>query len=262
MKKLYRLCSFQFWGIGIKAFFVCAALLVFQLVAFSRQSFNNNKIRFEQFMQQAEYSTMFFIAFALILIIIAVSVYQRYFGSKSIYTIMSLPVNKVGIYLSFIIPGIIAILMLCFTQIISVYISYQIILQKAVLMTGHTSSIALILPKDVDYMDNALFLSFVRYDYLRLLLPLNLLDFARSICLIVSPVITVIYFAFCERSRKYEGMVLVIFQAILMWTIISNINNTLNSTIEFTIATISLSVILSLLCAFLTYRLIKNKEVV
>lgn len=260
MKNFYRLCRFQFWNIGIKSFFVCIALLLFQLIAFSNQFFGSG-IRLEQFMQRSGYSTMFFIALALILIIIAVSVYERYLGSKSIYTVMSLPVGKAHIYFSFIIPGIIAILMLCFTQIISVHISYQITLYKMAYARGMFSSIAPMQPIKVDYMNNAVFLSFVRYDYLRLLLPLNLLDLARSVSLLVAPVITVIYFAFCERSRKYDGMVLVLLQCILLWQIVRNINNT-NFTNSATIVVISISFLFSLLCAFLTYRLMKNNDVV
>ena len=263
MKKFYRLCSFQFLGIGIKAFFVCIALLIFQLIAFSNQLFGSG-IRLEQFMQRSGYSTMFYITFALILIIIATSVYQRYFGSKSIYTIMSLPVSKARIYYSFIIPGIVAVLMLCFTQIISVYLSYIITLNKLAQSQGVLSSSFLLnkMPlSEVNYMDNAVFLSFVRYDYLRLLLPLNLLDLARSICVLIAPVITVIYFAFCERSRKYGGMALVLLQGIFLWQIVTNINNTYFSSVG-TIIVITLSLLLSLLCAFLTYRLMKNKDVV
>jgi len=263
MRKFYRLCSFQFWGIGIKIFFVCAALLIFQLISFSNQSFMNG-VRLEQYMQRSGYSTMFFIAFALIMIIIAVSVYQRYFGAKSIYTLMSLPMNKTSVYLSFIIPGIIAVLMLVFTQIISVHLSHIITLSKLSRYTPMYSS-TLILERiplsEVDYMDNAVFLSFIRYDYLRMLLPLNLFDWVRSLSLLIAPIVSVVTFAFCERSRRYAGMGLVLLQAILMWQIVSNINNT-SFTNAATIVCLSLSFLLTLLCVFLTYRLIKSKDVV
>ena len=33
MKKFYRLCNFQFLNVGIMSFFVCVALLIFQLTA-------------------------------------------------------------------------------------------------------------------------------------------------------------------------------------------------------------------------------------
>ena len=156
--------------------------------------------------------------------------------------------------------------MLCFTQIISVHLSYIITLDeiaKSQSFLHHASMLTI--PKiplsEVIYMDNAVFLSFVRYDYLRLLLPLNLLDLARSVCVLIAPVITVIYFAFCERSRKYGGMGLVLLQGILIWQIVSKINNTY-FTNAAAIVVISLSLLLSVLCAFLTYRMMKNKDVV
>jgi hypothetical protein len=211
-------------------------------------------------MQRAGYHTMFLIAFILILIIIAVSVYQRYYGSKSIYTVMSLPVSKAGIYCSFLIPGLIAILMLSFTQVISVYLSYEMTLEKYAIIEVMSSADGIIQRTKYDYMDNAVFLSFIRYNYLRIFLPLSWLDAVRSICLLTSPVITVLYFAFCERGRKYGGMALILLQGILLWQIVNGINNTNITVVEGAIP-IFFSLLLSILCAFLTYRLIRNRKI-
>ena len=261
MKKFYRLCSFQFVSIGTKTLFVCAALIIFQLITFFNQPFTN-RARLEQYMQVSGYGTMFLIAFVSVLIIIAISIYQRYFGSKSIYTIMALPIpmRKISICFSFIIPGVIAVLMLCFTQIISVFASNQILIAKATYVTGGMDVTQM---ETTAYMNNSTFLSFVRYDYLRLLLPLDLIDLARLICLLTAPVVAVVYLAFCERSRKYGRMALVLLQGILMWQITSNINTTIFVTSHITtLVFICMSFLLTLLCGFLTCRLIKRKDII
>lgn len=262
MKGFYKLSSFQFWSIGVKTFFICIALLVFQIVSFSNQLFGSG-IRLEQFMQRSGFDMMFMIAYVLILAVIVISVYQKYFGSKSIYTIMSLPVSRASIYLSFIIPGVIAVLMLCLTQIANVFICHQITLDKLAYHSGMLSSTITTQPVKVDYMNNDIFLAFVRYDYLRLLLPLSLFDLARSLCLLIAPVVTLVFTALCERSKKYGLMALVLLQAILLWQIAGNINNTSTTTAYGTsIVCICICSAVTLLCEFLSYRLIKSKAIV
>jgi hypothetical protein len=257
MRKIYRLCSHQFWRIGIWSIVVCIALLIFQLAGLKRQLVGMMNIRLEQLLQGAGYSTMFFIAFSLLLIIIAGSVYQKYFGAKSIYTIMSLPVSKVGIYCSFLIPGLIAILMLCFTQVISVYLGYEMASDKYIYMKSILSADSSMV---YEYMDNAVFLSFVRYGFLRIFLPLSWLDLARSVCLLAAPVITVLFFAFCERSRKYGRMGFILIQVILLWQIYRSINNATFNVVEVSVL-LFFSHLISFLCAFWTYRMIVNRNI-
>lgn len=251
MKGLYKLCNFQFLNLFVKGFAVCVGLFIMQIIAFSGQTFDLG-IRFEQFMQHSGFNTMFLLAYILLLVIIALSVYQRYFGSKSIYTIMALPVSKGVLYLSFILPAILIILMLCLTQIISVYVCHQILIEK-------------ITERDVSrvYMNNSLFLSFIRYDYLRLLLPLSFLDLARSIILLIAPVVTIVYGAFCERSHRYLGEILVLIQLSLVWRLVIQINDTsITTSYRNSIIYICISFALTVMFAILSCKMLSHKSVV
>lgn len=243
MKGLYKLCDYQFRNLFVKVLSVCIGLFVVQVAAFSSQLFGSG-IRFEQFMQHAGFSTMFLAAYLLILISIALSVYQRYFGSKSMYTLMALPVSPKVLYLSFLLPAVVSVLMLCFTQIASVYICYFILIKIKMTQTV--------------FMNNALFLSFIRYDYLRLFLPLNLLDWVRSLTLIVVPEITVIFMAFSERSRQYIGALPILFQIIWLWEIANSVSEV--SPAKF-FGSILICLALAVFQVFLSVRMLKKKSI-
>ncbi|OJU18443.1 MAG: hypothetical protein BGN88_11295 [Clostridiales bacterium 43-6] len=259
MKGLYKLSSFQFYSMLLKAFLVCAGLFVMQFIAFSGQLFGSG-IRLEQFMQRSNFHTMFLVAYLLILVVIALSVYQRYFGAKSIYTLMKLPVSRGALFWSFILPAILVVLMLCLTQILSVFACNQyLIMRKTAQMGG--MDIAQI--KSTAYMHNNLFLAFVRYDYLRLLLPLNLLDLARSIVMLIAPVVTVIYVAFCERSRKFLRLVLVLIQVYCLWQLVTMINQTsIANTDTTTMVCIGISSVLTAWFIVQSHRMIKQKTMI
>jgi hypothetical protein len=243
MLKVYNLINFQFLHMLKKSWAIVAALIVFQVISFYIYITRNDysMARVEQLIQKSGFSTIFLVCFILILGIIVLSIYEGYFSSKSIYTINSLPIKKFYIYLSYLIPGVVILFMLAIAQYISVFISWNIM--SSMLKQANNG-----------YMNNALFLTFLRCDYLRPFIPLNLYDILKSLVLIVSPCAAVLFVAFSERSKQYGSIVLFVIWGLCYWNFTSNYNGSWGF-----VVLLSFIILLTFWFIQRSYLLLKNK---
>ncbi|MGZ9583119.1 hypothetical protein [Paenibacillus marinisediminis] len=138
------------------------------------------------------------------------TIYASYWGSKSIYTYLTLPVRREMLYLSKLSAGILCLLLLLAAQLISMLISYQMF-----------HSIVFNYSSGEHVMSNGLFLSFVRSEYVRLILPFSLKGAISTFAIIVTFVTGLYYGAICERSKRYWGYVVLFAAAILLFNVLT-----------------------------------------
>lgn len=158
-----------------------------QIIALLIQLFNpvQQYLRFEDMMQAAGYPAIFFAVLAAFLLITALQFYQHYLGSKSIYTLLSMPTDRRLVLFSKWAAGYLGALTLAAVQLLWIFVSYGFYRYA--------------LP-EIPRMNNGLFLAFMRSSFLRLLLPFSFYPFLISLfCLAVLALLS-LYCVLCERS--------------------------------------------------------------
>jgi hypothetical protein len=158
-------------------------------------------IPYEELFASSGAVTVFFLAFAAGCGLVLLSVLSNYYGSKSIYTLMTLPQNRSRLYYSKLIAGFMVFLILITAQLISALLGYFLYapkIQKVLQETG-PSGVKFI----YEHAKNGLFLAFVRSGFFRLLYPLSLESLVSTIAILVSFLCGLYYGVFSERSRSY-----------------------------------------------------------
>jgi len=162
------------------------------------KDYSNIYKRFEVIYSSSGCIIIFLIYFAVLCVYLLKSIYTQYWGSKSIYTLLSLPVKREAVYFSKLAAFFIAFLVFFAAQLISVLLSYSIVASKV-------SRI-----QEGEYlMNNGLFLAFIRSGFLRIILPLTAESIVSTASIVITIVITVYYGALCERSKRYWGFIFI-----------------------------------------------------
>jgi len=202
MKGFYRLLNFEFakWLAFIAA--VCAVaifappiMLYRQLKHYSEYAVNE---RFEEVYASSGSVLLFLILFALVCAFFLITVYADYWGSKSVYTYLTLPVRREALYFSKAAALVIGLLLLLTAQLIGIRLGYSLYESK---VAGYGDGQFV--------MRNGYFLAMVRSEFFRLLLPLSFSRMLSSLGLLLVTATGLYYGALCERSRKYSGFVVV-----------------------------------------------------
>ena len=208
MKSLVNMISFEFRRIAPYVYAICGGLLVVQLISFlfCRTKIELQYCNFEVLLELSNYPLIFLFAFITVLMVNCFSFSQNYFGSKSIYTLMSLPSNRNNIYISKMISGLIAVLFVVVVQIFGVFLTYRIYL------VGQTY-----LP-----IQNGLFMVFMRTKFLRSIMPFDFISFLVMIICAVSLVAATLHVFICIKRSSLINMAIV--SIIVLWTT-QTINN-------------------------------------
>ncbi len=129
-------------------------------------------LRFETMMSRAGLEMLFAVVYAMYLVGVAFSTTADIVGTKSIYTLLSIPGGSKWIYISKLIAALMWGLMLLACLLLSVLMSYGI----------YASFYRQEYYIDF-FMKNGLFLAFVRSPLLRMLLPMSLITSLLSLLL-------------------------------------------------------------------------------
>lgn len=199
MRILYKLINHEFRFIYKLVILIAVILILGQniLIYIAARDYPPGRyIPFEDLLKVSGAPVVFYICFVLILACYVYSVVSNYYGSKSIYTLMSIPGSRPLIYLSKVISGFIYLMMLASSQFISIFLGYLFF------STSYTVSDTegfLSFEKPV----NGLFLAFVRSDFLRFLFPMSG-ESVVSTCIIAVSVMLGIFFAsYCILAHRY-----------------------------------------------------------
>jgi hypothetical protein len=198
MKKFYKLLNYEVSQYITKVIIICFGTIISPLLLLNGAltDYSNLYQRFETIYESSGSIIVFAIYFAAICGICIQSLYSNYSGSKSIYTLITLPMKREGIYFSKLIAFFIYFLMFFSAQLISVFISYALVSSKSAAWEGGKY-----------LMNNGLFLAFLRSGFLRILLPLGLEGIISTVSIFVVIVCSLFYGLLCERSKRFWGFI-------------------------------------------------------
>ena len=198
MKDLYRLFNIEFakWLVFIAI--LCAAAIVAPLVLLHNQVKHYSEYsvtqRFEDVYAASGSQLLFLVFLALVCAYFLKTLYADYWGSKGIYTYLTLPVKRETLYFSRLIAFATCLLLLLASQLLSIRLGYALYASK-VASYGEGQFV----------MHNGYFLAMIRSDFFRLLLPLSFSRLLSSLGLFLSIATGFYYGVLCERSRKRYG---------------------------------------------------------
>lgn len=203
LKKFIYLINFELSSVLFKTLIAAGMLIIIQLISFTAVILNdkNKYLRFEELAIMAGYSKSFFITAALVLGIIAFCFYKNWLGSKNIYALLCIPINRSFIYFSKLIAAVISIIILMTMQTVNIFLSYCYYLFA--------------LPQ-VPKLRNGLLLSFIRWDFLHLFYPSSLSEVITSITYILVGAVVVLFVIILERSGYYRKALLVVFISVII----------------------------------------------
>ncbi len=218
---------------------VFTLFVVLEVILFGNtsKSLDFGYTRFEQALDKSGIGLVFWASFVIILIITFVILMSYYWGSKSIYSILSLPVTPGGTILSFIIPCIINLLILCTLQLV------LLILFGLWLPSFFPN-------REYQYMNNYILLGVIRFTPTSFLFPLSILQWGEFLLILISPAVVLVYSFFMTMVRKFY-----VFMIDGLW--IFFIYNLTRKYVSMTNMIINLAAIL-LLTVYMYWRVVKN----
>ncbi len=216
MKNLYRLINFEFgiickFMLGISILLISGQNLLLYLAG--RDYFSGRYIPFEKLISISGLPVLFYICLGLVLACCIYGVLANYMGSKSVYTLMTLPQSRGSVFMAKAAADAIGLLMLVAAQFVSIFIGY--LLFSSSIPSAENGEI--VLEKPV----NGLFLAFVRSDFLRILFPLNMESFISTLSILISVLLAVFFIIFCLQSGKYLNIGFAILNIVLVIYIIT-----------------------------------------
>ncbi|WP_130614228.1 hypothetical protein [Cohnella abietis] len=214
MKGLYRLVNIEFMRWLLFLMLLCIAALVIPILimnsAVNNYAMLHNHSRFEDLYIASGSAFLFPIFLALVCLYFLKTFYAGYWGSKSVYTYLTLPIRRESLYLSKLIVFMISLLLLILVQFVSIRLGYALFVNKA-----------------GDYIDgkfimnNGLYLAFVRSDFFHLLLPFSFSRILSSCSMLLVITTGIYYAALCERSKKYWGVIALGAAALLLYRVLT-----------------------------------------
>ncbi|OPX44174.1 hypothetical protein CLHUN_19730 [Ruminiclostridium hungatei] len=212
MKKLYKLFNFEVTFTLRAVLLVCFALIAGQnlLLCISNRNYPPGRyIPFEKLIDISGTAIVFIICLVLILSVCVYSVLSNYSGSKSIYTLMTIPGSRGSIFVSKLLSGLTGMLLLLASQLISIFLGY--LLFSTTFAVTETSGLI-----RFEEPVNGLFLAFVRSGFLRILYPLGVGSFICTAFMYLAVVTGVLYSVYCFLSKKFLYITAPAIQVILM----------------------------------------------
>lgn len=150
--------------------------------------------RYETIYSESGSIIVFLVYLAAMLGLFLKSFYSNYAGSKSIYTLLALPVRREAVYFGKLLSLAIALLMLWAALALSVWVGIGMVDNKVMYATNGNG-----------VTDNGLFLAAIRSSFLSVALPVNLQGLLSTFSIGAALTTGVYYGAICERSKRYWG---------------------------------------------------------
>lgn len=203
MKRFYRLLNYDF---NIIFKFMCGIsliLIIGQNLLLSSYVSNNSPsayIPFDKLIDMSGVPFVFYFCMVMSAACCVYSVVANFIGSKSIYTLMSLPGMRKKVYFSKLTTGAAALLMLFAAQLISIFIGFMLF--STSITTYENGNVTSERPV------NGLFLAFTRSEFLRVLFPISPESFISTAAIIISVLCGIYFVIFCIQSGKYINILI------------------------------------------------------
>ncbi|MDG5789067.1 hypothetical protein QA612_16540 [Evansella sp. AB-P1] len=214
MKGFYRLVNIESIKMLKVVLLLCIASMATQLLLLNRElnNFTSHSMieRFENTYVASGAIVIFLLSILLFCVYFLLTIYSHYWGSKSIYTYLTLPIKREAVYFSKLTAFLLCIMPLFATQLMTIFIGYELVVWKIANVT------------EGPWMNNGLFLSFIRSESLQILFPLTLNGIVSTWSIIIALATGLYYGILCERSRQYWGFLLIITAIVIILYVISD----------------------------------------
>ena len=177
----------------------------------------------EQAMSAAGFAPLFLVMLVLSMVVLGWSISRRWVGSKSIYTLCSLPVSRTWLYLCWLISGVILMMLLVAGLFISIDLAYK---QYGNVITSYLSDHPEL--SEAPLLSNAFFYAFIRWDFLRPFLPYTFSEAMISLIFLISPAALTVHMILGIFSRKLLTALLASGLWLMMAVIIASTIRTIN----------------------------------
>ncbi|WP_148091936.1 ABC transporter permease, partial [Paenibacillus sp. 598K] len=199
MRGYYRLLNTELQAMGWGLWALCGAAIVVPLLLLqltvSGMSVDTALRRYEDIYAASGSIAAFVLLLVLLLGLFAVSLYRNYWGSKSIYTLLTLPVRAGTVYWSKLSAYALALLLFLLAHLVGARLGYGLV-QGAV--ERYSSE---------DWtMAGGWFLAVARSSFFRLLLPLTWEGVLSSVSMALALLTGLFYAILLERSRRWFGL--------------------------------------------------------
>jgi hypothetical protein len=217
MKKLMYMINFEFSQIIKKVLLLSLTMAIFQNLSFALSGLKEEYryVRFEQLLGISGYSTMFYVFMLSLMVLQIYTFYKDYFGSKAIYTLMTLPSKRSLIYTSKYLAALLSVFMLLATQLLNVFITY-----------GLYSSYYAASPR----VNNGLYMAFVRDGFLQSIFPQDIYVIIFGVSVMLSAAAFPLYIIISLKSKAYLASAAT---ALLLHHSLSRLNSSIVSQWDF-----------------------------
>lgn len=240
----YKLTNFIFRRMFRMTKWVYLALFISEICLFYMNSGGGSgRYRFEQMLEKAGVGTIFLVSYFSVLVIFTVVLAGFYTGSKSIYSVVSLPVNPGNLLFALVFPCVMNILLLYCVQSLTVILLGQWYPRFV-----------------IKQMNDYLLLAFLRYKPISILFPFTGMQVCKTLLIAVATSVIALFTFISAAARKYGNFVLSASCTLLIILIYNTDYNT-----EHTALLIAMLLFVTLLCAFMLLqagKYIKRRAVV
>lgn len=202
MRSFYRLLNIEFakWLVMIVP--VCAIAIVVPLILLQQKLQHYNEFTVNERYEDVFAATGSGLLYAALLAIVCgyfiLMQYADYWGSKSIYTYLTLPVKRESLYFSRLLVLLIGLLLLFASIVIGIRFGHALYASK---VAGYGNGQFV--------MHNGYFLAIIRSDLFRLILPLSFSRIVSSLGLLLALATGLYNAVLCERSRQWVAFIAV-----------------------------------------------------
>ena len=203
MKGYYRLLNTELqsmlWGLLLLCGLGIGIQLLLLQLTVSSMSRETALMRFEELYA----SSGSVVAFAMLLILLmglfALNLYGNYWGSKSIYTLLTLPLRATAVYWSKLTAYAVALMLFVVSYVLGMRLGYSLVQGAIQRYSSEDWTLA-----------GGWLMAVIRSSFLRLLLPMTWEGILSSVSLALVLLSGLFYVLLCERSRRFGGLPLLL----------------------------------------------------
>ncbi|NLM74844.1 MAG: hypothetical protein GX187_01975 [Clostridiaceae bacterium] len=200
MRKLYYLLNEEFRQLLKPLTLICLFNTIGQLllIKIKAKDFEVLASRFEYFYASSGCMILFTICLLAVTGLFVTAFYKHYWGSKSIYTLLTLPADRIKIYLVMLVSFYLGLMLFYLINFVTVYLTYIL----------YVSELKNIYMGEMYILNNGLFLAFVRSGIFRVIFPLT---FNGRLFLVLTFLLipaVILFSVISERGLRYKNLIL------------------------------------------------------
>ncbi|MHA6482482.1 hypothetical protein ACX1C1_11350 [Paenibacillus sp. strain BS8-2] len=198
MRSFYRLLQYEF-GLMLRGTLLLALGSIVTPLLFLNVMLEQDfaEVRsYEHLFEESGALLVLFIYFIALLVLFLKSVYADYWGGKSIYTMLTLPVRRERLYLAKLTSFMVAIAVIWGAAALSIHLGFGLLDYKVLRATN-----------GLGVPENGMFLTVLRSEFLSFIMPIRMNELLSTISILVVITTGIYYAALCERSKRYWGFV-------------------------------------------------------